>query len=174
MKTEPTATSGERDHATAFPFDRRNLALRFRAILPSTREAICRGVEKVVDLALSAGCLGAEAADVEIALREALANAVIHGNGCRPGKPVRLRCYGEAGEGLLIVVRDEGKGFDPETVPDPRDGVRRELPHGRGIFLMRMLMDRVEHRRGGREVLLFKEYRAPARGRRARRRPAPE
>ncbi len=174
MKTDPTASSDEPRRAEAFPLDRRRLTLRFRAVLPSTREAISRGVEKVLDLAVSAGCVGAEAGDVEIALREALANAVIHGNGGRPGLPVRIRCYGGPGEGLLILVRDEGRGFDPAAVPDPRDGVRRELPHGRGIFLMRMLVDRVEHRKGGREVLLFKACRAPARRRGRRRRSDPE
>jgi len=53
-------------------------------------------------------------------------------------------------------VRDQGPGFDPARVPDPRHPDRRHLHHGRGLLLMRELMDRVEYRRGGREVLLFK------------------
>ena len=60
---------------------------------------------------------------------------------------------------MLILVRDQGNGFDPNKVPDPRDADRMHLHHGRGLFLMRALMDYVEFRRGGCEVLLYKAYR---------------
>ena len=136
--------------------DRRRFVLRYRTALPSTREAINVGVDEVLELARRAGFVGSDAADVEIALREALANAVIHGNGGRPERRILLRCYVEPGGGVLIAVRDEGDGFDPRAVPDPRERTRLELPHGRGIFLMRELMDVAEHRKGGREIVLFK------------------
>ena len=51
---------------------------------------------------------------------------------------------------------DEGKGFDPNGVPDPRNDDRMHLSHGRGLLLMRELMDYVEYRRSGREVLIYK------------------
>jgi len=98
-------------------------------------------------------------ADVEIAVREALANAFIHGNGLCRAKRVLLRCYGGPRSGLLVLVRDQGPGFDPARVPDPRHPGRIELHHGRGLLLMRELMDCVEYRRGGREVLLLKNCR---------------
>jgi serine/threonine-protein kinase RsbW len=56
---------------------------------------------------------------------------------------------------MLIFVRDEGSGFDPEKVPDPRQADRLHLDSGRGLLLMRELMDYIEYRKGGREVLLY-------------------
>ena len=55
-----------------------------------------------------------------------------------------------------MLVRDEGPGFIPDDVPDPRSDDRVHLNHGRGLFLMRALMDFVEYRKDGREVLLFR------------------
>mgnify|MGYP001458470856 CR=1 FL=1 len=148
--------------------DRRRLILRFRSKLPSTRESIGAAVQHVVRIAREAGCVASHVADVEIALREALANAVLHGNEERPEKKVFLRCYADPDGGILIAVRDEGRGFDPASVPDPRDSERLELPHGRGIFLMHELMDVAEHRKSGREVVLYKACHHPKTARKTR------
>jgi len=107
-------------------------------------------------MARHSGCEGDARADLEIALREALANAMIHGNALDRAKRVFLRCYAGPGPAVMIVVRDEGPGFDPRGVPDPRDADRLHLRNGRGLLLMRELMDHVEYRKGGREVLLWK------------------
>ena len=139
-----------------FTLDRHALAFRFRRLIPSTTAHINRTVKEILRLARAHRCLPPDLPEVEIALREALANAVLHGNRRDAGKKVLVRAYGDPDQGFLIVVRDEGSGFDPAEVPDPRREDRLELPHGRGIFLMRELMDHVEHRKGGREVLLFK------------------
>jgi serine/threonine-protein kinase RsbW len=139
-------------------------------LLPSTRDSINFAVAKVMKVAREAGCIASDVADVEIAVREALANAIIHGNEGRPDKMVLLRCYGDPEDGILLAIRDQGRGFDPAAVPDPRSAERLELPHGRGIFLMHELMDHAEHRKGGREVVLYKAChakkapKAPARG----------
>ncbi len=153
QQREPSVPPGDGDEPTLDP---RKYALRFHTTLPSTRPAINRAVRKVLQVADELGGFAQSKADLEIALREALANAIIHGNRNHRKKRVLLRCYGEPEVGVLIVVRDEGSGFDPRDVPDPRSAERIFLHHGRGIFLMRELMDRVEHRDGGREVLLFK------------------
>jgi serine/threonine-protein kinase RsbW len=163
----PSAVAASRYTKLPAKLDRRKLVLRFRALLPSTRDSINVAVEQVMTLAREAGCVASDIADVEIAVREALANAVIHGNQSRPDKRVLIRCYGDPDDGILLAVRDEGPGFDPSAVPDPRAAERLELPHGRGIFLMRELMDHTEHRKGGREVVLYKACR-PAK----RRKPA--
>ena len=73
------------------------------------------------------------------------------------GKRVLVRCYTHEDFGLLVAIRDEGKGFDPEDIPDPRNAERIHLHHGRGVFMMRELMDQVMHRKGGREVVLYKK-----------------
>jgi serine/threonine-protein kinase RsbW len=145
----------ERPHA-AWPPDRHRLDQRLRIWLPCSTAALNRAAGRVRRLAARGGFSSAELPDVEIAVREALANAVRHGNGRVPHGRIFLRCYAGAGAGILIAVRDQGPGFDPAAVPDPRAADRQHLPHGRGLLIMRTLMDRVEHRHGGREVVLYK------------------
>lgn len=134
----------------------RDCRFRFRLTLEPSHAALNRAVRRVLELASSCGCARDGRADLEIATREALANAMIHGNLRQAGSRIHMRCYGEPDRGVLIAIRDEGHGFDPEGVPDPRRSERLHLHHGRGLLLMRELMDRVEHRKGGREVWMFK------------------
>ena len=137
--------------------DRRNLTLRWRTRLESNSQAINQAVREILHRARVAKVIRHEARpEIEIALREALANAVFHGNHGDEKKHVFVRVYGAPKWGLLTLVRDEGPGFQPENVPDPRDPDRVELSHGRGIFLMHELMDALDYRKHGREVVLFK------------------
>ncbi len=90
-----------------------------------------------------------------VATMEAVTNAIVHGNKSDPGKNVELVV--EACEDLIRVhVRDFGNGFDPDALPDPRlrDNLLRE--GGRGVFLMRSLVDEVEFisRKPGVEVIM--------------------
>ncbi|HXV77372.1 MAG TPA: ATP-binding protein [Candidatus Polarisedimenticolaceae bacterium] len=142
------------DAAAPSRFSHRAYSIRLRTSLPSTKPALNRGVRAVLKIARACGWVPDQLTDLEIALREALANAIIHGNSLQRGKRVFLRCYARPRRSLMIVVRDEGDGFNPTGVPDPRDDHRLHLPSGRGLLLMRELMDHVEYRRGGREVLL--------------------
>ena len=82
--------------------------------------------------------------NVPVALTEALSNAILRGNRSRAEVPVHVRVHADH-ERLVIEVRDQGKGFDLEKdthTPDEEDFLERE--DGRGLFLMRKLMDRVE------------------------------
>jgi anti-sigma regulatory factor (Ser/Thr protein kinase) len=93
---------------------------------------------------------------VELALQEALANAIRHG--CKGDSSRQVQCvvnFDRDGQ-VLIVVRDPGNGFDASTVPDPRDGENVLKASGRGIFLINQLMDEVAFRDGGREVQMKK------------------
>ena len=94
--------------------------------------------------------------EIEVALREALANAVVHGNQKDPGKRVYVSCCCET-DGVSLVVRDEGQGFDVNAVPDPTAPGHIESDHGRGIYLMRALMDEVRFERGGTVVYMRKK-----------------
>jgi anti-sigma regulatory factor (Ser/Thr protein kinase) len=159
---EDFVTNAHRGRVSAtrtFPFvvDRHALAIRFRRTLHSTTKGINRAVADILRSARGTA-LEQHKAEIEIALREALANAVFHGNNSEADKKVLVRAYCDPNRGLIIAVRDEGAGFDPDAVPDPRAEDRIQLTHGRGIFLMRELMDHVEHRKGGREVVLFKKF----------------
>jgi len=157
---EDDPVKGRPTRFSPWPLVRRDYSIRFRWSVASTKEALNGAVNNVLRVARRGGCVGARRADLEISLREALANAIIHGNDLHESKRVFLRCYAVPGSAVLIVVRDEGDGFDPEQVPDPRNADRMHLHHGRGLLLMRELMDHVEYRKDGREVLLFKSYRA--------------
>lgn len=93
-----------------------------------------------------------------MALREALANAIKHGNEQNLEKRVDLEME-VTGETLRIRIRDEGEGFDPGNVEDPLAPENRLKTSGRGIFYMKTFMDRVRFRRmdgGGMEITLTK------------------
>ena len=90
--------------------------------------------------------------EIEIAVHEALANAVIHGNHENQEKQVHVTCRCSMDGDVLITVRDEGQGFDSRVVPDPTAVQRLLLPHGRGLHLMRALMDEVSFEENGTVV----------------------
>lgn len=96
---------------------------------------------------------------IEMALREALANAVIHGNHEDPHKRICVTCRCQMDGEVSITVRDEGDGFDDAGVPDPTDPSRRLLSNGRGIYLMRALMDEVSFEEHGNVVRMRKKLR---------------
>ena len=93
---------------------------------------------------------------IEIALGEALANAVIHGNHENPEKQVHVTCRCSMDGEVVITLRDEGKGFDSDAVPDPTEPQRLLLSHGRGLHLMRALMDEVSFEENGTVVRMRK------------------
>lgn len=94
---------------------------------------------------------------VELALQEAVANAIRHG--CRGDSSKELQCSvtcDESGE-VVIVVRDPGSGFDHTAVESPLDPRNMLKPSGRGIFLINGLMDEVQFADGGRELQMKKK-----------------
>jgi serine/threonine-protein kinase RsbW len=93
---------------------------------------------------------------IELALREALANAVLHGNREDSEKKIHVRCECDDNVGVYLVVRDEGPGFDPAAVPDPLAPENLGAEHGRGILLMKQFMDEIHYERGGTEVHMRK------------------
>ena len=90
--------------------------------------------------------------NIEIALREALANAVIHGNGENPNKRVYVVCHCSTDGELSISIRNQGEGFDSRAVPDPTTPENSLSTHGRGICVMRAFMDEVRFEEGGSVV----------------------
>ena len=82
-----------------------------------------------------------------VALREALANAIKHGNRGNPDKRVYLSIGGE-GDELKIVVGDEGDGFEPDAIADPLAPENQLKTSGRGIFYMKTFMDDITFTRG--------------------------
>src|SRR5579862_298669 len=94
--------------------------------------------------------------EIEIAIGEALANAVIHGNHENPAKRVHVSCRCSMDGEVLITVRDEGEGFDCSSVPDPTLPEQLFLSQRRGLHLMRALMDEVSFEENGTVVQMRK------------------
>ena len=113
----------------------------------------------VVEETLTELDLGADLAyQVGMAVREAVANAVRHGNQGDPGKRVVID-FGFEGEDVVVVVTDQGEGFDLERVRDPLAGDNLLRPNGRGILFMREFMDEIDYtfdKDGGTIVTLRK------------------
>jgi serine/threonine-protein kinase RsbW len=101
-------------------------------------------------------CAAGKEFEIETALREALANAISHG--CRedPSRVVECSVLCDETRGMLIIVRDPGPGFDPQSIPSPVVGQNVFSDHGRGIFLINRLMDEVRFEKGGTEIRMRK------------------
>jgi serine/threonine-protein kinase RsbW len=107
--------------------------------------------------ALQAGFDEDTAGQIAMVTREAAVNAVLHGNKKDPNKRVTAT-FEVTDEDLRIQVADEGPGLDPETIPDPLAPENILKPSGRGVFLMRAIMDEVEFRKlaPGTEITMVK------------------
>jgi len=96
---------------------------------------------------------------IDMAVREAVANAVKHGNLLDETKQVEIS-FENRGEGFEITVRDFGAGFSVEEVPDPTNPENLLKANGRGILFMRSFMDEVvwsNHAGGGMMVRMLKK-----------------
>jgi serine/threonine-protein kinase RsbW len=134
--------------------------LKVDAWIPSELKAISPLVDRLMRLIEGSHCITGEEYAVELALREALSNAVVHGNQLDARKLVHVFCHCKVGDGISLVVSDQGQGFDASTIPDPEAVENREAEHGRGIHLMKWAMDQVSFEQRGTEVHMCK---APAR-----------
>ena len=128
-------------------------------VLTSRFENIEVAERTLVDLCDRSGCDGDQRYWLVTALREAVANAVLHGNRQDPTRSVHIDFLIEDCV-VTIRVEDEGEGFDPGAVPDPTDPGNLLRPSGRGIFYMRQFMTKVEFScapEGGTTVVMVKE-----------------
>jgi serine/threonine-protein kinase RsbW len=124
--------------------------------LPSEVAAISPFVDKLMVLLRRCGCAPEGESDVEIALHEALANAIIHGNHEDPRKHVHVTCRCKPAE-VSIAVKDEGQGFDINKMEDPTSPENVVAVDGRGIYLMKAFMDEVRFEQGGAVVRMRKK-----------------
>jgi len=97
--------------------------------------------------------------DIAITLSEAVNNAMVHGNKLDAKKKVKIRFY-TSSRYLRLIVQDEGRGFSPESVSDPRQNENLLKTSGRGILIIRHLMDRVRfvQRKAGMQIIMDKFY----------------
>ena len=90
--------------------------------------------------------------NILVAVTEAVTNAIIHGNDSNNTKMVTINVDTPKENTLVFTIEDEGFGFNPEDVPDPTSPENIEKPHGRGIFLMKHLSDKVRFNKNGASV----------------------
>ncbi len=109
-------------------------------------------VQRVTDLARELHCDEGKDMEIGLALQEALANAIVHGCQSDPAKTVTCRVEFPQPAQMLIVVRDSGPGFEPKEVANPLGVEGLQSDHGRGILLIRGLMDEAHYERGGTEL----------------------
>ncbi|MGH7740575.1 MAG: ATP-binding protein [Candidatus Eiseniibacteriota bacterium] len=130
---------------------------RFDMVIPADPAEIAKVTRGVQQMLQERGWPSAEIDAVELALMEALSNAIRHG--CNNDRSKNLQCSvscSDANE-LTIVVRDPGLGFDRASVPNPFAAENRMKMGGRGIFLINHVMDEVRFNDGGREVEMHKK-----------------
>ena len=92
--------------------------------------------------------------DILISLTEAVNNAILHGNNADESKNVEISMEGKT-SGVAISVTDEGKGFDPNEIPDPTAPENIECCGGRGVFIMSRLADKISFENNGSTVQMF-------------------
>jgi serine/threonine-protein kinase RsbW len=141
---------------TRCEFEASDLLVKVDMTLPADVHAISPVVERVMEIVTQMGCAAGREFDVELALREALANAIEHGTGHDPSKQVECCVACDQARGMLIVVRDPGPGFDPASIESPIVGQNIFSTGGRGIYLINQLMDEVRFERGGTEIHMRK------------------
>jgi serine/threonine-protein kinase RsbW len=133
-----------------------NLLIRVQKVLAGETSAIPPVVEQIMEVVREQGCADHAEFEIEVSLYEALANAVEHGCGHDPNKTVEVVVACEEHRGMIIIVRDPGEGFQPESVPSPVVGKNIYADSGRGIFLINQLMDEVRFEKNGTEIWMIK------------------
>lgn len=144
------------DFHAGFVGRRAGSLLEMDAWIPSEINAISPLAQRLMRLIEGSRCITGEESTVELALLEALSNAVIHGNRLDARKLVHVRCRCKVGEGISVTVSDEGQGFDEHAIPDPLAVENLEAERGRGIHLMKLAMDEVSFEQRGAEVRMCK------------------
>ena len=126
----------------------------------SSLESVNRAEKAAERFAAQSGLQEDDLQEFAMAVREATINAVLHGNAYDPRKTIQVTFARQAGA-LEVTVRDQGKGFDAASIPDPLAPENLLKQSGRGIFLIRTYMDEVHFRNlnPGTEMVLIKRVR---------------
>ena len=131
-------------------------ALKLKVTLAADKMAVDAVVQRIMETIRESKCITGKEQAVELAISEALANAVVHGAKSDPEKIVECDVICDDNQGVLIVVRDPGEGFDPAAIPNPVRGQNVYRNGGRGIYLINELMDEVKFLKNGTEIHMIK------------------
>jgi anti-sigma regulatory factor (Ser/Thr protein kinase) len=131
-------------------------ACKLDVTISANPNAISGVVDGVMQIAREMKCADGNEDQIELALREALANAIVHGCNNDPSKNVECCVACTESSDIVIVVRDPGVGFVLRDVPNPLAAENLHSTHGRGIYLINQLMDEVSFERNGAEIRMRK------------------
>jgi serine/threonine-protein kinase RsbW len=129
---------------------------QFEVLLAADISTISPVVTWVMHLVSEMEYGGNQEFQIELALREALANAVLHGCNADPSKRIACSVTSDEDRGILIVVRDPEKDFDGAKVRCPANEQNIFSENGRGIFLINALMDEAQYERNSAEIHMRK------------------
>lgn len=157
MEDTPPSPEQTPQPSQSCAFDSSQLDLKLSVTLAADRDAVDPVVRSVMEVVREMRCAPGREDDIELALTEALANAVVHGAKNDPSKVIECDVACDNQHGVLIIVRDPGPGFDPSKIPDPCHGENIYANHGRGIYLINQLMDEVQFHKNGTEIHMLKK-----------------
>jgi serine/threonine-protein kinase RsbW len=122
-------------------------------IVQGTRDAFDSIQQKILTLMVDAGYVDDDIFAMRISLEEGLANALLHGHQGEEDSPITVRWYCDACFVECVIV-DQGRGYDPESIPDPTADENITLPSGRGLAMIRAFMDEVTVNEQGNRVTM--------------------
>ncbi len=129
--------------------------------IPSLLERIPPFILEIIKKIKSLGISEEELFNVRLSLEEALVNAVKHGNKMDAGLVVEVYLKVNSDK-LIIEVKDQGEGFDFKNLDDPTKEENIKKTRGRGIFLIKNLMDEVRFKEGGSRIIMTKYFKREA------------
>jgi|SRR5208282_4711466 serine/threonine-protein kinase RsbW len=124
--------------------------------MPADPEAIAEVVDSISDSLARLEVPEQKRLEVALAVQEALANAVVHGCKNDRSKQVRCRLQSDPRGRIVIIVTDPGPGFSLDQLSDPKREENLHADHGRGVYLIRQLMDEVHFEHKGNEITMWK------------------
>ena len=123
---------------------------------PADPEAIGTVADAITEILIQLRVPEQKRLEIGLAVQEALVNAVVHGCKNDPSKEVRCRLQSDPLGRIVITVTDPGPGFSPDLLSDPKREENVYADHGRGVYLIRQLMDEVSFERRGNEIRMWK------------------
>ena len=123
--------------------------------IPSGLDKIKDVITDILSLLTDTGVSESDRFDIRLCLEESLVNAIKYGNKFNEKAPVKVECSISGGS-LKVSVEDKGEGFDYKSLPDPTKMSNILKTKGRGVFLIKHLMDKVEFSRHGSKITMTK------------------
>jgi serine/threonine-protein kinase RsbW len=123
--------------------------------IPSSSDSGHELIERYIKVLEQFGWEGRDLFHVQLAVEEAIVNAITHGNQESPDKTVEVELH-VSRHATAIRICDQGCGFCPDDLPDPTDDEHLDSPHGRGVMLIKQLMDQVDYNACGNQVSMLK------------------